>query len=169
MSQWISSAFLAALGCTRANIRIRDGLRRRTEQILRERDRQELIELSPNIAAALISAAQEEDREELAELWARLLASAMDPATRDSVSLSFIAAVKAMNPIDALVLRYANAQDFSAVHFGTAPQPITNRTTGFDNIASDLGRRRDEVEVSIRNLASLFFLRKCSRSAEHGT
>src|SRR5260221_13944382 len=47
------------------HIRLRDALRRRTEQILRERDVQELIELSPNIAAELIAGAQEEGREEL--------------------------------------------------------------------------------------------------------
>ena len=59
--------------------RLRDKLRRRTEQILRERDVQDVIELSPNMAVALIAGAQEEGREELMELWARLLANAMDP------------------------------------------------------------------------------------------
>jgi hypothetical protein len=61
------------------HIRLRDKLRRRTDQILRDRNVQEVIELSPNVAVALISGAQEEAGEELAELWARLLANAMDP------------------------------------------------------------------------------------------
>ena len=50
------------------HICIKDKLRRRTEQLLRERDVQELAEVSPNIAIALISGAREEADEELAEL-----------------------------------------------------------------------------------------------------
>jgi hypothetical protein len=53
------------------HIRLRDRLRRRTEQILRDRNVQEAIELSPNVAVELIAGAQEESREELMELWAR--------------------------------------------------------------------------------------------------
>jgi hypothetical protein len=45
--------------------RIQDALRRRTEELLREREVPKVIELSPNVAAALIEAAQEEGREEL--------------------------------------------------------------------------------------------------------
>jgi hypothetical protein len=75
------------------HIRIRDALRRRTEQILRERDRQEVIEISPNIAVALIAGAQEEGSEELMELWARLLANAMDP-NLNNMRRSFMEAVK---------------------------------------------------------------------------
>src|SRR5262245_20062278 len=41
------------------HIRIRAKLRHRTEEILRERDRTELIDLNPNSATALISSAQE--------------------------------------------------------------------------------------------------------------
>src|SRR5437879_556104 len=55
--------------------RLRDRLRRRTEEILRERNVQELLQLSPNIAAALVAGAQEESRGELMEIWARLLAN----------------------------------------------------------------------------------------------
>jgi hypothetical protein len=58
------------------HIRIRDKYRRRTEQIVRERDVQEFVELSPNLATALIGGAQDESREELMELWARLLIDA---------------------------------------------------------------------------------------------
>ena len=39
------------------HIRIKDALRRRTEEILRERDVPKVIELSPNMAAALIEGA----------------------------------------------------------------------------------------------------------------
>jgi hypothetical protein len=98
------------------HIRLRDRLRRRTEQILLERDVQEAIELSPNMAASLIGA-QEESREELAELWARLLANAMDP-NMNSVRQSFIDAVKRMDPLDAVVLRYIYERKIKMVFIG---------------------------------------------------
>ena len=87
------------------HIRIKDALRRRTEELVRERDVPKVIELSPNLAAALIEGAQEEGREELMELWARLLANAMDPNI-NSVRYSFVDAVKNMDPLDAVVLRH---------------------------------------------------------------
>src|SRR5580700_8223369 len=83
---------------------------RRTEQILRERDVQDVIELSPNMAVALIAGAQEEGKEELMELWARLLANAMDPSL-NTVRHSFIATVKNMDPVDAVVLRYIHEEN----------------------------------------------------------
>jgi hypothetical protein len=85
---------------------MKDAWRRRTEEILRERDVQDVIELSPNMAVALVEGAQEEGREQLMELWARLLANAMDP-NLNSVRQSFIEAVKNMDPVDAIVLRHS--------------------------------------------------------------
>ena len=99
---------------TRGPNSYRDKWRRRTEQILRERDVQEVIELSPNVATALIAGAQEEGREELMELWARLLANAMDPSM-NSVRHSFIEAVKKMDMRDAVVLQYIYKQNIVVV------------------------------------------------------
>src|SRR5271169_6172401 len=116
------------------HIRLRDALRRRTEQILRERDIQEARELSPNVAAALISGAQEEGRPELMELWARLLANAMDPSM-NSVRNSFIDAVDRMDPLDAVVLRYICERKISLVFLGGNADPSSNPATGSENIA----------------------------------
>src|SRR5271155_3893128 len=138
------------------HIRLRDALRRRTEQILRERDIQEARELSPNVAAALISGAQEEGRPELMELWARLLANAMDPSM-NTVRHSFIEAVRKMDPMDAIVLRYLYEAKMTVVRRGRAPDPITNQTTGIENISTEIGRRKDEIEVSLRHLKDLSF------------
>jgi Abortive infection alpha len=134
--------------------RLRDKLRRRTEQILRERDVQDVIELSPNMAVALIGGAQEEGREELMELWARLLANAMDPSL-NTVRHSFIATVKNMDPVDAVVLRYIREKNIASVLRGE--QEDLNQSTGVRNIATVLGRRSDEVEVSLRHLQDLLF------------
>jgi hypothetical protein len=135
--------------------RLRDALRRRTEQILRERDVQDVIELSPNMALALIGGAQEEGREELMELWARLLANAMDPSLT-TVRHSFIDAVKKMDPLDAVVLRHIHERNMTSVHRGHAAD-VNHQTTGIDNISTAIGCRSDEVEVSIRHLQALLF------------
>jgi hypothetical protein len=132
--------------------RLRDKLRRRTEQILRERDVQDVIELSPNMAVALIAGAQEEGREELMELWARLLANAMDPSL-NTVRHSFIATVKNMDPVDAVVLRYIHEKNIASVLRGQ--QEDESQSTGVRNIAIVIGRRSDEVEVSLRHLQDL--------------
>jgi hypothetical protein len=139
------------------HIRLRDKLCRRTEQIFRERDRREAVELSPNIAAAIIEGAQEESREDLAELWARLLASAMDPVTADNVRHSFIEAVKKMDPVDALVLRYIHERKIAVVNPGLGREPPVNSATGIENISFATGRRPDEIEVSLKHLETLSF------------
>jgi hypothetical protein len=137
--------------------RLRDKLRRRTEQIIRERDLTQLTQLSPNLAIALISAAQEEGSEELAELFARLLASAMDPKA-PTVRRSYIDAVKAMDPPDAIILRYLYQENLSIVHPGiTDSEPGVSKTTGTRNISQKIKKREDEVEVSLRHLTSLSF------------
>jgi Abortive infection alpha len=135
-------------------IRNRDRWRRRTEKILQERDRHEAIELSPNMAMALIAGAQDESREELMELWARLLANAMDP-NLNSVRQSFIDAVKTMDPPDALVLKYIGKKKFSAVR--STHDPNIDAPNALRNVAYDIGLRQDEVELSILHLQSLLF------------
>jgi hypothetical protein len=137
--------------------RLRDKLRRRTEQILRERDVQEAIELSPNIAAAIIEGAQEESREELAELWARLLASAMDPATMNNVRHSFIAAVREMDPLDAKIMHHMYTAKMTRIQRGGGG--TTKTDTSVLAISRDLKDRQDDVEVSIEHLEGLGFLR----------
>jgi hypothetical protein len=139
------------------HIRIKDAWRRRTEEILRERDVQDVIELSPNMAVALVEGAQEEGREELMELWARLLANAMDP-NLNSVRQSFIEAVKNMDPVDAIVLRHIHEENIVFIQRGSASvEQKTNQRTGVEDISIAIGRRSDEVEVSFRHLRDIGF------------
>jgi hypothetical protein len=137
------------------HIRIKDALRRRTEELVRERDVPKVIELSPNLAAALIEGAQEEGREELMELWARLLANAMDP-NLNTVRQSFIEAVKKMDPMDAVVLRYIHEEGITTIDRGHKPNQ-SGEQTGIENLSVTIGRRSDEVEVSLRHLQDLLF------------
>jgi hypothetical protein len=135
------------------HIRIRDKYRRRTEQIVRERDVQEFVELSPNLATALIGGAQDESREELMELWARLLANAMDP-NLSNVRQSFIEAVKKMDPPDGKLLHYIYNERVVRVRPGDGG----NKTdTSVEFISRELCVRYDDVVVSIDNLKALGF------------
>jgi hypothetical protein len=131
-----------------------DALSRRTIEIFREREVEHLIELSPNQATELLSAAQDESRDELAELWARLLANAMDP-NLNNVRHSFIEAVKKMDPMDAVVLQYIYANQIASVRYGDLKSG-TN-TVGTLNISQSIGKREDEVQVSVRHLEALSF------------
>jgi hypothetical protein len=134
--------------------RLRDALRRRTEQILRERDVQEAIELSPNVAAALIAGAQEEGREELMELWARLLANTMDPSL-NNVRHSFISAVREMDPPDARVLQHIYSEKVGRIRHGGGGDI---KDTSMEIISRHLGYRQDDVVVSVEHLEALRFL-----------
>ena len=104
-------------------------LKERAEAFAIERDVQKVIELSPNVAMALIAGAQEESREELMELWARLFANAMDPSL-NSVRQSFIEAVKRIDRCDAVVLRYFHQESMSAISIRT--KEPNNREFGID-------------------------------------
>ena len=112
-------------------VRNLDAMKRRTAEILREREVERLIELSPNQATELLLAAQDWSREELAELWARLLANAMDP-NLNSVPHSFIEAVKKMDPIDAVVLKSIGIGGFSSVRRGF--DQIKHGAVGFHDL-----------------------------------
>jgi hypothetical protein len=93
---------------------------------------------------------------ELMELWARLLANAMDP-NMNNVRQSFIEAVKRMDPLDAVVLRYISENNIALLFLGGHPGASSDRSTGNQNIARAIDHRDDEVEVSIRRLKDLSF------------
>jgi hypothetical protein len=138
-----------------AQVRIRNLARywERTKEILRDRGVTETVAVSPSIAIPLLQAAADESREELQELWARLLANAMDPKL-NNVRYTFIAAVKAMNPTDALVLRYLHSNSISTVQRAAADNP---QTVTIQQLAGAIEHRPDDTEVSLRDLSSVDF------------
>ena len=119
---------------------------------LAERNVQEPIPASLSVALPILRGAADEDREDLVDLWARLLANAMDP-NLNSVRQSFIDAVKGMDPLDAVVLRYTYETQISEVQVGLID--TVSSTTGVENIAAAIDRRADEIEVSLRHLQEL--------------
>jgi Abortive infection alpha len=115
----------------------------RVEKILGERGVKNPQAVSPSIAIPLIESASNETREELRELWAKLLASAMDPARSKHVRLELIDAVKRMAPVDALILK-ARHENQGLLVPGT-----------IKFLADRLGLDMDDVQVSITNLVNL--------------
>jgi hypothetical protein len=90
-----------------------DWYARRVDEILQKRDRRKLTGAPPRLAIEILDAAQDETRDELRELWARLIANAIDEATRKTVRIEFVAVLKQLNPIDALILqRLSTIQNF---------------------------------------------------------
>lgn len=100
---------------------------------------------SLKLALPILAAAADESHEELQDLWVRLLAAAMTPGTAKQVRLSFIEAVKKLDPLDALVL----------VQLKQGNGGVTQG--GSNNMASSLGVSRDEIDVSLMNLVSVGF------------
>ncbi len=124
-------------------MRVRNWARlgQKTEAILKQRGvTGNVDDLSPSIALPLLSAAVDETRDELQDLWARLLANAMDPARANRVRQRFIAAVKQMDPLDAVVLQKLS---------DAKPEMMPNAR---DFLAKELNVRPEEIEVSVENL-----------------
>lgn len=108
-----------------------------------------------SLALPILQGAADEEREELIDLWARLLASAMDPATRNNVRHAFIAAVKEMDPPDARVLHHIYSEKLGRIRRGAGGGV---GDASIDMIAGHLGYRPDDVEVSVEHLLALRFL-----------
>jgi hypothetical protein len=97
-----------------------------------------------SISLPLLVAAADESRDELQEIWARLLAAAADPSRARSFRLAFIDAAKKLDPLDAAVLQIVQAD-----HGGRISGDVRN------SLAASVHVSRDEVDVSILNLAKL--------------
>jgi hypothetical protein len=116
----------------------------KTQERLRARRVEAPEPASLSVGLPILIAAADESRDELQDLWARLLAATADPSRAKAFRNAFIDAAKRMDPLDAAVLRCANA-----IHGGR----ITIETR--IKIASELGISRDEADVSVGNLQKL--------------
>jgi hypothetical protein len=94
-----------------------DWYARRVDDILAKRNAKKIVGAPPRLALEILDAAQDETRDDLRELWAKLIANAMDEGTRDSVRIEFVAILKQLNPIDALILqRLSTLKSFVSPH-----------------------------------------------------
>jgi hypothetical protein len=118
-------------------------LRRRTEEILRERNVALDFQPSPSVAIPLIAAAQDEGRAELIDLWARLVATAFDPAAQAHYRRAFVGIAGAMEPADALCLSKLD---------GAAIKSWRYRR---ESLAKAMAMPRDRVDLALHNLAGL--------------
>lgn len=117
-------------------------LTKRARDFLRELEVEEIEEVSLSIGLPLMHAAADESREELLSLWARLLASAMDPARSRFVRRSFIQIVQRMDPVDARV--------FAMLDGATSYGPNAR-----DFLTSRIDAGKDAIEVSLNHLGEL--------------
>lgn len=117
-------------------------LKRRTDELLRQRKVDQPVEPPPSVVLPLLSNAQEESREELIDLWARLLAAAADPGRNKKYRREFAEIVKQLEPLDAAVL-----PSLAASH-----EMLPYRS---QYIAAKLSVPEDQVLVSFRNLRRL--------------
>lgn len=120
-------------------------LRRTLDEMLEHQKRRRVkdtIEVSPSVAIPLLENAATESRAELRDVWARLRAAASDPARANGVRASYIDAVKAMDPLDALVMPKIRID--------------INCEEGFPTyVGRMLSVTADEVFVSLQNLERL--------------
>ena len=122
--------------------RRRAKLREQTEGVLKERGAQMDRDPSPSIVVPLLSAAQDEDRESLAEMWARLTATALNPATRHTYRREFVEVARQLEPIDVLVLPFLAEQS----------DLMPSRR---DFIAARIQETPDRVQLAFQNLDRL--------------
>jgi hypothetical protein len=99
---------------------------------------------SLKLALPILESAIDENNAELRDLWARLLAAAMDPLRRDAVRQSFIRIVKAMDPLDAIVLQVIREQ--GAAQWGPS---------GHEAVVARTKASHDEVRVSFDHMFEL--------------
>jgi len=107
-----------------------DWYNRRVEEILAKRNAKRVTGAPPRIALEILDAAQDETRNDLRELWAQLLANAMDESKQKHVRIEFVAVLRQLNPLDALILqRLSSVANFVNPHrFAQAHNLDTNDT-----------------------------------------
>jgi hypothetical protein len=156
MSPAIAEAYGWAIGDRIAAGRDRnlDALRRKTEEIFRQRDLKDKKPIPEQIAIPLLEEAQKETRGEIQDLYATLLANAMDERFANDVRPEFIQIVKTLQPIDALVLRFARDRNSS-------PKRVLGANDVYDALKDC---RTTAIDVSIEKLTDL----KCFRSHSQG-
>ncbi|HEY2837303.1 MAG TPA: hypothetical protein VGI89_12090 [Rhizomicrobium sp.] len=123
--------------------RNRTRLSLRTAEALKERGVALDFETSPSVAMPLIGVAQDEGREELVGLWARLLATALDPARRHHYRRDFVAIAAALEPMDLLCLEKLDSGMTKAWRYRR------------ESVAKALGQSQDRANLALGNLAKL--------------
>ncbi|MGY8705129.1 Abi-alpha family protein [Bradyrhizobium sp. 18BD] len=131
-----------------------DAITRRTKQILKDRDAQ-TTEIPEQIAIPLLESAQSESRKEMQELWARLLANAMDADRAADVRPEFILVLKALQPLDALVLQTLRNK---------VKDPTNTNIQAPQLVGGDLDVRESLVSLSLDSLATLRCLKEVGNS-----
>jgi hypothetical protein len=115
----------------------------RAREILAKRDVKVVSEdARPEHIDHLLNAAKDASDPNIKELFARLLASAVDPARKKNYRPEFADVVRQLEPLDALVLK-----EFA--------RPGSNPSLWRNEIAAAVGRNPDDVILAAKNLLRL--------------
>ncbi len=123
--------------------RNRTRLSLRTAEVLKTRGVAIDFETSPSVIIPLIGMAQDEGREELVDLWARLLATALDPAARHHYRRDFVAIAAGLEPMDMLCLQKLDSGATKAWRYRR------------ESVAKALCQSQDRVDLALSSLARL--------------
>lgn len=139
-------------------------LNKKVIEIMENSDNKERFELpKPNFAKALIEQAIMEDVDELQDIWARLLVSAMDVNTKDSVRVAFVDILKQLEIIDIKILNYCfdgyiqslsqSKAFYESIKNKDYPAPPAERASfRGELIVKKLQISKNEYKISIDNL-----------------
>ena len=99
---------------------------------------------SLSVSVPLIEAAVDETREGLKQCWENLLANAMDPNRSQRVRVDILAALKQLDPLDALLLKHL-----------LLPDRLEGKRGRAVALSEELRLDRREVNVSVDHLLEL--------------
>lgn len=109
-------------------------------------------------AIPLIQGASQEDEDTIQDLWAGLIANTTDPERRLTINKVYIQILTALEPLDALLLRFIVKRGSSNV--------FQTRSSGLDldRICEDIDMPKSQLGVSVQNLIRLGCVREVEPS-----
>jgi hypothetical protein len=134
-------------------IRQIDKLRRRTEEIIKERGKKYAPrEPNPSFLVPIFNSACDDSRIEIQELWARLIASAID-GNRPNIRKSFISIINQMDEFDAIILQRLSKVINLSAQIVIEKQKTSN--SQYYSMAEELNMTKDQWEISMDQLSAL--------------
>lgn len=133
----------------------------RVAKILSERGISEPVAPAPSVSGpALMNLVFSIEIEELREMYAQLLASAMDPESRESVLPAFATVVQQLSPDEALLLRRLAGQRGLLLRSTGQVFGLGGRVSRLKRLADEVGMKPDRFPICLTNLVRLGILRE---------
>jgi hypothetical protein len=133
---------------------------RQSRKIRAERKLDKTVLILPRLAIPLLEGATLEDDDTLSAMWAGLVANATDPNCNVEARRSFVDLLKALEPVDALVLKEIERSalahpDRYDQPFNLMDQSVRAKFPTLENICSGLHKSPTDVALSLENIERL--------------